>query len=279
MSNPWSNIEVEVIVADYFRMLTLELKGQHYSKAEHRRNILPLLNNRSEGSIEFKHQNISAILVSLGQPFIKGYLPRFNYQKILENTVLDYLTHNKSIEKQFEYFAQKKLKISNRKLDFEKFITAAPKTSIIEEPKPAYKKNNPFKVNYLEKEQENKSIGFLGEELVIRYERWYLMRIGKESLADKIEWISKDVGDGAGFDILSRKPNGTDKYIEVKSTKLSRETPFFYTRNELEFSTDHSKQFYLYRIFNIEDDARMFIKKGDLKSICHSVPISYKGYF
>lgn len=276
---PWSNTEVELIVSDYFDMLSFELKGKNYSKAEHRRNILPLLNNRSEGSVEFKHQNISAILVNLGQPFIKGYLPRFNYQMILEDTVLDYLIHNIGIEKQFEHFAQKSINISNRKVDFEEFITEAPKIKLIEEPQPTYKKKNPLKDNYLEKEQKNRSIGIQGEELVISYEKWYLMRIGKENLADKIEWISKDIGDGAGFDILSRNPNGSDKYIEVKSTKLSRETPFFYTRNELEFSIDHSKQFYLYRIFNIEDNARMFIKNGDLKSICRSIPISYKGYF
>jgi hypothetical protein len=103
--------------------------------------------------------------------------------------------------------------------------------------------------------------------------------IGKEKLADKIEWVSKDIGDGAGFDILSRNPNGTDKYIEVKSTKLSKETPFFFTRNELMFSIDHSRQFHLYRVFNIEDDPKMFIKNGDLQSICNSIPISFKGYF
>ena len=83
MPNAWSNIEVELIVADYFKMLSSELKGENYSKATHRRSLLPLLANRSDGSVEFKHQNISAVLVNLGQPYIKGYLPRFNYQKIL----------------------------------------------------------------------------------------------------------------------------------------------------------------------------------------------------
>jgi hypothetical protein len=37
MSDSWSNIEVELIVADYFNMLSSELKGEAYSKAEHRR--------------------------------------------------------------------------------------------------------------------------------------------------------------------------------------------------------------------------------------------------
>ena len=59
MSISWSNTEVQLIVTDYFSMLTAELKGEDYSKAAHRRALLPLLANRSDGSVEFKHQNIS----------------------------------------------------------------------------------------------------------------------------------------------------------------------------------------------------------------------------
>ena len=65
-------------------MLSAELDNKKYSKSNHRRNLLPFLDNRSEGSIEFKHQNISAVLSNLGQPFIKGYLPRINYQRTLK---------------------------------------------------------------------------------------------------------------------------------------------------------------------------------------------------
>ena len=61
----WSDIEVELIVAEYFSMLSKELSGKNYKKSEHRKKLLPLLNNRSEGSIEFKHQNISAVLINL----------------------------------------------------------------------------------------------------------------------------------------------------------------------------------------------------------------------
>lgn len=44
-----------------------DISGRRYSKAEHRRALLPLLNDRSEGSVEFKHQNISAVLKGLGE--------------------------------------------------------------------------------------------------------------------------------------------------------------------------------------------------------------------
>ncbi len=58
----WTDQENDLIVADYFAMLADDVSGRAYNKAEHRRGLLPLLNDRSEGSVEFKHQNISAVL-------------------------------------------------------------------------------------------------------------------------------------------------------------------------------------------------------------------------
>lgn len=278
MPENWSKIEVELIVADYFSMLSAELFGKKYSKAEHRRNILPLLNSRSGGSIEFKHQNISAVLVNLGQPYIKGYLPRFNYQNLLEDVVLDHLIGNINIEQQFRQFANREIHIPTSNYDFEKILVKPPKSGFFKEPDPRYLRN-PIKVNYLEQEQKNQKLGQLGEDIVIQYEKWNLIQLGKEKLSERVEWISRDQGDGAGFDILSRNPNGSDKYIEVKSTKLSKESPFFFSRNELQFSIDHSNDYHLYRVFNLEEKAKIFIKKGDFNSICHSVPMTFKGYF
>ena len=76
---PWSREEVDLIVADYFLMLRAELAGEPYSKAEHNRALQPLLDGRSKSSVEFKHQNISAVLVGMGLPYIDGYKPARNY--------------------------------------------------------------------------------------------------------------------------------------------------------------------------------------------------------
>ena len=80
VSDAWTDLENDLIVADYFAMLAEDIARRPYSKAEHRRALMPLLNGRSEGSIEFKHQNISAVLRSLGEIWISGYRPRFNFQ-------------------------------------------------------------------------------------------------------------------------------------------------------------------------------------------------------
>ena len=83
----WSPEEVEAIVADYLHMLMLELSGQTYSKTDHRRQLQTKLNSRSDGSIEFKHGNISAAMIDLGFPYIRGYKPRSNYQHQLTAVV------------------------------------------------------------------------------------------------------------------------------------------------------------------------------------------------
>src|SRR5687767_1318951 len=106
MNEDWSKSEVELIVYDYFKMFQLELEQQKYNKSEHREILLPLLNNRSNGSVEFKHQNISAVLANMGQPYIKGYKPRGNYQQILEEYVAKFLRdHRMNLEPKFERFA------------------------------------------------------------------------------------------------------------------------------------------------------------------------------
>lgn len=89
MPSAWSREEVEATVADYFRMLELELAGQKYNKSEHRSRLLPLLNNRTPSAVELKHQNISAILAELGRHFISGYKPARNYQRLLFEVIAD----------------------------------------------------------------------------------------------------------------------------------------------------------------------------------------------
>src|SRR4051794_16950598 len=94
----WSREEVEAIVRDYLSMLSLELAGVPYSKTEHRRRVSGLLNGRSESSVEFKHQNISAVMIDLEFPYIPGYLPRFNYQDLLYDVVEERMARAPEIE-------------------------------------------------------------------------------------------------------------------------------------------------------------------------------------
>jgi hypothetical protein len=55
-----SKRDVEAIVDDYLSMLASELACTPYNKVAHRRALLPLLDGRTEQSVEFKHANICA---------------------------------------------------------------------------------------------------------------------------------------------------------------------------------------------------------------------------
>jgi len=278
MNTDWTNIEVELIVADYFAMLEDELNAKSINKSLHRNRLKSLLNDRSDGSIEFKHQNISAVLIKLGLPFIKGYKPKWNYQQILEDKIIEHVLNRRSIlENNFFQFAE--LNISDiRKVNYNLWVESPPtRQLLISEPFIEYGRK-PIKINYLQREQSNSSLGRKGEELVIGYEKWRLTNLGKESLADKIEWVSL-VDDGSGFDILSKNENGTDRFIEVKTTKLSKETPIFFSKNEYDFSNKNSEQFHLYRLFNFNDHPKMFNVKGNFDQFCYKEAIQYKGYF
>lgn len=275
----WSKEEVRYIIEDYFAMLQLEIKHQAYNKTKHRLSLLPKLNNRSKGAVEFKHCNISAALINMGLPFIKGYMPRFKYQKaLLEKEITHYIQiHQINLEDKFRAFAEETdIKKQQKIISYESVLDDAPESTIVSEKEPLYR---PIKTNYLEKEQNNRLLGELGESFVIEFEKARLINEGKNNLADKIEWVSKEIGDGLGYDILSKNKNGTDRFIEVKTTKLSKETPIYLSRNELTFSTTKTKDFYLYRVFNFYESPRLFIKQGSYDEFCQLLPQTYKGYF
>jgi len=86
----WSSTELDLIVADYFAMLKEEQAGQTVRKTEHRR-MLKAHVQRSDGSIEFKHRNISAVLTHLGLPRIHGYIPAWNFQGAIAEAIGRYL--------------------------------------------------------------------------------------------------------------------------------------------------------------------------------------------
>src|SRR5262245_57265909 len=86
----WTENEIDLIVADYFEMLRMERAGTPYVKAERNRGLQELT-RRSRGSIEFKHQNISAVLLRLGMDWIPGYKPMANYQAALIAGIERYL--------------------------------------------------------------------------------------------------------------------------------------------------------------------------------------------
>lgn len=266
----WTDDELDLIVADYFAMLSDEAAGTPYSKAEHNR-LLQRNIDRTEGSIEFKHQNISAVLLKLGLPRIIGYLPASNFQKAIIPAIDRYLSlHPLALhpERIVEGMAERQalfvdqapplLPISPTRADMERLIR---------------------KFNPVERDFRNRKLGREGEELVFHHERQRLQQLDRPDLAKKIRWISEELGDGAGYDILSFDASGKERLLEVKTTVGVDVTPFYITRNELSLASERPDAFKLCRVFNFSARPRMFELAPPLEKFVHLSPLSYEASF
>lgn len=278
MSESWSESEVKAAVADYFDMLRLELTGRKYNKSQHRRSLKEQLNNRSDGSVELKHQNISALLIEMGIPYIDGYKPRSNYQRSILPTAVS--AHLKSNPELYDLFEADSVATPNTP-SVEDFLSAwesppTPDNSNRDEATEPQALYRPGGINYLAREAKNQALGDAGEQFVLNFERARLIRAGRESLAERIEQVSITVGPSAGFDIKSFEENGADRFIEAKTTKYGKNTPFFVTPNELQFSKENASQYFLYRLFRFKKSPRLFALHGSVEERCRLEPSEYR---
>lgn len=255
----------------------MELAGQAYSKAQHRRQLAVKLNSRSDGSIEFKHCNISAVMIELGFPYIRGYQPRGNFQHLLIEVISQQASHYPLLD-QAALAAVQQPAASPQHVDFSALKAEAPvRQERASSPLPP--SFRAAKRDYLEREAQNRSLGAAGEEFAVRYERWRLMASGQEALASDVEHVSKTRGDGLGFDILSFNVDGTERFIEVKTTSFGRDTPFFLSETEFARSKVEGENYHLYRLFEFRRQPRIFDLAGALDTHCFLDPTSYRARF
>lgn len=132
-------------------------------------------------------------------------------------------------------------------------------------------------VDFQAQAKEQKDLGDDGEELVKQYEIDYLKSKGLHDLAAKVE-IMKD---GVGYDILSFNSDGSEKYVEVKTTTGNKFTPFFLSDNEFDFMKQNIGKYCIYRVFNYNADynfAEFYEIKGDIEIQLLMKPTNYKVY-
>jgi hypothetical protein len=279
MSLDWTSEEVAAAVVAYLRMLTMELTGQAYNKSEHRRALHQLLPGRPEGAIEFKHGNISAVMIELGYPYIRGYQPRKNFQR---QALFDEVTRQIAARPQLEDAAMKAVELPAEMPLMERFdgvrVEPPPLELKVREPD-VYRPSVLSQRDYLAREARNQSLGRAGEEFVVHYERWRLIQRGHERLADRVEHTSNVRGDGAGYDVLSFEEDGRERFIEVKTTAYAKETPFFISDGELSFANAYELEFRLYRVFEFRRAPRMFELRGRPDRHCRLDPTTYRASF
>lgn len=276
MPTPWSETEVALTVADYFSMLADELCNESYNKTAHRNALLPLLNNRSASALEWKHQNISAVLIELKRPYIAGYKPRYNYQRLLAEAVENHLRQIPDLDTLIAADVERTPEVPTPE-DILKALVArpVPAAKTASDYTERYQARPARKVDYLAREAHNSALGSAGEQFVVNFERARLLSVGQDSLADKVERVSETRGDGIGFDVLSFNENGTERFVEVKTTRYGKETPFYVTRNEVRVSEKEAARYQLCRVFEFERRPRLFQLDGALDQNCRLEPASY----
>ncbi|MFC4254115.1 DUF3883 domain-containing protein [Altererythrobacter xixiisoli] len=275
MAGNWSDAQNDAIVADYFAMLANDLSGRPYSKAEHNRRLQAAI-DRPRGSIEYKHQNISAVLKGLGEDWISGYKPAFNFQATLVDAVVRWLNHH---PEWLAPAARIAMQPSSSTLHEQGLLWIGPPPTHSNTPPPAELEQMAAiarKYDVAERDARNRALGRAGEERVLSHEHAQLLAAGRTDLAKRIRWVSHVDGDGAGYDILSFDTDGSDRLIEVKTTNGWERTPFHITRNELAVATERKKDWRLMRLWNFAREPQAFELRPPLEAHVSLMATSYQ---
>lgn len=267
-SGDWTPVELQAIVADYFSMLDDELAGRPFSKTDHRNNLRQIV-KRTPGSIERKHQNISAVLQKLNLPWIDGYKPLPNIQDALVDAV------EGRLEQEISHIEQASGPVVLPVTDFETVFVAPPKPKK-QEPTTKAVSRIIKKFDPAQRDAANRKLGAAGEEFVFEVERKRLTTAKRADLAQKVVWVSKDAGDGFGYDIVSYDDKGEEIFIEVKATNGPIDTAFFVTENERRVAAGKGASFRLYRVFDFSKSPRIYTLSGPLDGALMLEPTCYR---
>jgi hypothetical protein len=250
VGTPWRDDELDAIVADYFAMLSADLSGRPYVKSRHSAALMAQI-GRTHRSVEFKHQNISAVLDELGLPWIPGYMPKRNYQNAIFDAIDRYLSAHPAI---LESAAAPPAVVAAESVVF----VDPPSPSAVDKRIPERLRRLVRKFDPVDRDHRNRSLGKAGEAFVVELERARLAEADRRDLARKVRWVSEEDGDGAGYDVLSFDLSGRESLIEVKTTNGAARTPFFLSRNEREFAEERSTDWRIYRVHLFAKNPRIF---------------------
>lgn len=160
-------------------------------------------------------------------------------------------------------------------INFAQAVSKPVAKPVVEAPEEVYRSAR--KVDWAERNKQQALTGKRGEAVVLEIERRYLRSVNCNDLAERVNNVAVEVGDGLGYDILSFFPNGKQKYIEVKSTVGSIKSVFNISRNELGFLQEHQKDAFVCRVqttIDGDDIYFRYISSGDVVS-AEITPVKY----
>ncbi len=279
-SGDWTDQQNDTIVADYFAMLADDEAGRPYSKAEHNRRLQEAI-GRPRGSIEYKHQNISAVLKGLGEDWIHGYKPAFNFQESLVDAVARWLATHPAWLSLHTRLPLAGTMVRSR-LHEVPTLWIGPPPTVSNLPPPDeldQMQHIARRFDVAERDARNRALGRAGEKCIVIHEQSSLVTAGRNDLADRVRWVSDQDGDGAGYDIASFEADGRPRLIEVKTTNGWERTPFHISGNELAVSEERRRDWCLVRLWNFAREPRAFELRPPLDAHVSLMPTSFQASF
>ena len=272
----WSLDEIEVIVADYFAMLKLELSGGKFNKLERNRALQQEI-GRSKGSIEYKRRNISAVMERLELPFVLGYKPARKYQARLFETIEKLLLHDSLGDSLAESLANETtvLEIPAKGIEYHR----APALQPEQEPTNRTVRRIIRYFDPAKRDALARKLGEAGESFLYQAEQNRLSAMGRDDLASKVRWISKEDGDGAGYDILPYSKTGQKRLLEVKTTNGPVTTPFWISRNELNVAEENRDSYRVARLYHFSRFPEAYQLRPPLNDHLHLNATEYLASF
>jgi hypothetical protein len=261
----WRLAEIEAVVADYFELMALVRGQMKVNKSARIVALQGTIAGRNASSISRKQSNISAILDSLGLPWVPGLPPLANVQTLLEAVINDWLVEHPD------------------------FLSEVPPTSVavlgqaeVEVPPPSgltlatvARARRAVRTDFAARDERNRKLGRAGEEWALKVVRDLLIAANRGDLAERVEWVSQTRGDGLGYDIASFDTEGRPQLIEVKTTNGTIGAPFMLSANEVAASADEIEKFVLMRVFDFSTAPRFYRLTGSLTTVCHLEPKAY----
>ena len=252
-------------------MLAADLAGAPYIKSRHSAALMAQI-GRTHRSVEFKHQNISAVLDELGLPWIPGYMPKRNYQNAIFDAIDRYLTHHP------EALVPAPTPQAEPTASSAVFVDP-PAPAMARQPIPEKLKRLVRKFDPVERDHRNRSLGKAGEAFVVDVERQHLAKARRLDLSRMVRWVAEEDGDGAGYDIRSFDPHGHERLIEVKTTNGAARTPFFLSRNECDLATERPADWRIYRVHLFARRPRIFTISPPLENAVNLAPETWRAFF
>lgn len=279
VGSAWSEKENQATIEAYFGLFLADVRGERINKAATYRSLAERF-GRYWKAYEFKMLNISAVLVRMQWPHLRGLLPRSNYQGSLEIAVAEHiLQRDRSDFIGLDHPAPVVDSIGPADLIFR----PAPDLLTGKLQRPDHPVVRAVQRDYASIEARNASLGLAGELMVAEAEERVLFQAGFKKLAARVEHVVATRGDGLGFDVLSFETNGKERHIEVKTSRYGAATPFYITDNEVKVSESTPESYWLYRLYDFprhrnsgRHRAPAYRLRGNLRTALDLQPVNYR---